>query len=642
MKTPQSLLALFCACSLVVQPGFAEQNTTVTVITTPIESHWYTPFTRKYVPPYIPPINVSNSMRIDSLIRAGRLYLSLQDAIALALENSLDIEIQRYGPLQAQANLLRAQAGGLIRGVTSSVSTGPSSASNQLSGTSGGGGGGVGVSTGGASSGTIITSTGTNIPNLDEFLSIGYNWGHRTSPNSNSFTTGVPASVYNNGQFSLAAQKGWLTGTTASLSYYSSGLNSNNVRSEINPVTSAAASLQVTQHLLQGFGIAVNNRNIRIAKNSITISDLQFKQQVMSTVSSVLNLYSDLVSFNDDVRVKRQSVLLNEKLYNDNKKQVEIGTLAPIEIVRAEAELARSQQDLTQSETQLLQQETIIKNFLSRSGLSEPALAEARIVPTDHLRIPDTEQVTPIQDLVEKAIANRPELAQTRLNIENSRIQLAGSRSQLLPALDLQLAATNNGLAGAINSIPDPTGSLGFIRQANPTFVGGFGTLFSQILGRNFPDYSIGFQLNVPLRNRSAQADMILDSLNIRQGELQQRKQINQIRVDVQNALIGLQQARAQYQSAVKSRILQEQTLDAEQKKYTLGASTIFFVIQAQRDLAQAQAAEVVALSVYNHSHVQLDQATGDTLQNNGVILDEVRTGKVSRAPSAIPETENR
>jgi outer membrane protein TolC len=284
-----------------------------------------------------------------------------------------------------------------------------------------------------------------------------------------------------------------------------------------------------------------------------------------------------------------------------------------------------------------LLQETILKNFLSRTGVSSPSLATARVVPTDRLQIPDVEPVTPIQDLVERAVSNRPELAETRINIENTKIQLAGSKSQLLPALDLVAAATNNGLAGAVNSIPLPPGSSLFNRAANPTFVGGYGTFLGQLFGRNFPDYSVGFQLNIPLRNRSAQADIALDLLNLRQGELQQRKQLNQISVDVINAVIGVQQSRARYQAAVKSRILAEQTLDAEQKKLALGAGTIFFVIQAQRDVALAQSQEVAALSSYNRSRVALDNATGDVLANNHVQLDEVKSGRISTPPSAIP-----
>ncbi|MGH9627855.1 MAG: TolC family protein, partial [Bryobacteraceae bacterium] len=517
-----------------------------------------------------------------------------------------------------------AQAGGLLRGIPTNIASGPQSAANLQTGQGGAqGGGGQGFGdtggggAGGAGSGTIITSTGTQVPVLDETIFARYNWGHRTLTQANSFATGISALVFDANQLDIGIRKGFLWGTTVDVAYGSQGQQSNNLRAEINPVTQGNMSIQVTQRLLQGFGTAVNSRFIRIAKNDVKISDLVFKQQVIATVSSIINLYFDLVSINEDVKVRKQALALNQRLYDDNRKQVEIGTLAPIEIVRAEAEVARTQQELTAAETQLLQQETIIKNALSRTGVSDPLFVNARIVPTYNLTIPEKEAIQPVQDLVEVAVQNRPELEQTRLNLENAQISLTGSKSQLLPSLDLILGAQNNGLAGQVNALPLPP-SVGDgeglpFRAANPAFIGGIGSVFSQIFSRNYPDYSIGFQLNIPIRNRSAQADVIRDQLNIRQQEIRQRQQLNLIRVDVQNAVIGLQQARAQHEAAQKARVLQEQTLDAEQKKYALGASTIFFVIQAQRDLSQAQAAEVAALSTYNRARVQLDTVTGQT-----------------------------
>ena len=640
MKSLQSSFALFCVVLLLVPGAFGQQQVIMPgTVLAPRETHWYSSFTRKYTAFDVAPINLANSSRLESLIRAGNIYLSLQDAIALSLENNLDIEVQRYGPRLAEANLLRAQAGGLLRGQASSVAAGPSSAVSQLNGGSSSFQNST-ASAGASSNGTIITSTGTSLPNLDPVFFTNYNWAHSTNLQSSSFASGTPSQVFNAGNTSIGVQQGFLSGTTATLAYNSLNLVSNNVRSEINPVRTGNVNFQVTQRLLQGFGFAVNSRNIRIAKNSIRLNDLVFKQQVIATVSSVINLYTDLVSFNENVNVNKQALALNEKLYSDNKKQVEIGTLAPIEIVKAEAEVASSQNALIQSETQVLQQETIIKNALSRTGVASPSVAEARIIPTDSLGIPDIEPVTPIQDLVALALANRPEIAQTEVNIANTKIQLEGTKSQLRPSLDLVGNLQNNGIAGSPNTVVapiDPTTGQGFVRIANPAFLGGFGTLFNQIFARNYPNYSLGFQLNIPLRNRSAQADLLNDQLTLRQGELNQRKQINQVRVDVQNAVIGLQQSRSQYQSAQKSRTLQEQTLDAEQKKYALGASTIFFVIQAQRDLAQAKGSEVSALSTYNRAKVSLYSATGQTLERYNVTLDEAMKGQVSRAPSALP-----
>lgn len=645
MRTTQPLLAALCILLVAAPPAtFAQSAQTQSTPPSQSNGSWHSRFTNRYAPRIVEPINLGNSSRLEALLRAGRLYLSLNDAIALSLENNLSIELQRYGPRIAETDVLRAQAGGVVRGVPTSISQGASSAANLQSGegqagSGGSGGGGGGTDSSGAGGATVLFS-GTQIPNLDETLFVNYNWGHRTQTNANSFLTGISANVFSNNQLSVGVQKQWLTGTSVTMSYFQATQNSrNNLRAEINPFTSGNMNLEVRQPLLRGFSRAVNSRNIRIAKNNVTVSDLVFRQQVIETVASIVNLYSDLVSFNEDVKVRRQALALAEKLFNDNKKQVEIGTLAPIEIVRAEAEVARSQQELTQAETQVLQQETILKNNLSKTGLMSPSLADARVVPTDLLTIPDVESIRPIQDLVSTAIEKRPELAQTRIQIENSKISLDGSKNLLLPSLDVVGAAQNNALAGQINPLPVPPDETGFIapRVANPVFLGGLGSLWTQILGRNFPDYSFGFQLTVPIRNRAAQADVVRDQLSLRQAELRQRQQMNLIRVDVQNALIGLQQSRARFQAAQKSRILQEQTLDAEQKKHALGASTIFLIIQAQRDLALAQASEVSALTGYNRSRVALDRATGQILEVHNVSVDEAVKGRVTRAPDQLP-----
>jgi outer membrane protein TolC len=637
MRTIQSYLAALCVALIAAPPAAYAQ------VPTPPQANgaWHSRFTSRYTPRLVEPINLANSGRLEALLRAGRLYLSLNDAIALALENNLDVELQRYGPRIAEADLLRAQSGGVVRGVPTAISSGPSSAANLQTGGGGGTGGGGAQGGGGGGDtgvgGATVLFSGTQIPNLDETLFVNYNWGHRTLAQANSFSTGIPALVFSNNQLSMGVQKEWLYGTSLQMSYSQAIQQSNNLRAEINPFTSGFVNLQVSQPLLRGFSYAVNSRNIRIAKNNVKVSDLVFREQVIATVATVVNLYSDLVSFNEDVKVRRQALTLAEKLYNDNKKQVEIGTLAPISIVQAEAEVARSQQELTNAETQVLQQETILKNYVSKTGVMSPSLADARIVPTDRLTIPDVESIQPIQDLVAAAIERRPELAQTRYQVENAKISLEGSKNLLLPSLSVVGAAQNNGLAGQVNTLPIPDVGAGFSRNANPVFIGSLGSVWSQIFSRNYPDYSIGFQLTVPLRNRAAQADVVRDQLSLRQAELRQRQELNQIRVDVQNALIGLQQSRARFQAAQKSRILQEQNLDAEQKKYALGASTIFFVIQAQRDLAQAQAAEVSALSAYNRARVSLNRATGQILEVHNVSVDEAMKGRVARAPDVLP-----
>jgi outer membrane protein TolC len=542
------------------------------------------------------PANLANSSRLEALVRAGRIYLTLQDTIALALENNLDIELQRYALRSVDADLLRARAGG----------------------------------------GTV--------PSFDPTATFNYNWGHITSPQTSSFTTGSSSLVNTTQAANFGLQQGFVTGTTVGFAWNNTMARSNSGRSDFNPYTNAYFSLQATQHLLQGFGLALNNRLIRVAKNNLKVSDLAFRQQLITTVSTVIGQYWDLVSFNEDVKVKQQALALAEKLQSDNQKQVEIGTLAPIEVVRAEAQVASSQQDLTVSETRVLQQETILKNALSRTGVASPSVAEAHIVCMDQILVPDVEPIQPIQDLISSAFEERPELGQSKLQVENSQISLAGFRSALKPTLDLVGSLQNNGLAGQINTLPIPPvpGATGGTQvrsttSIDPFFLGGYGTVMSQLFARNFPNYSIGFQLNVPLRNRSAQADMIQSQIALRQQEIKQQQLVNQIRVDVTNALIAVQQARAVYQAAVKTRELQEQTLSAEEKKYALGASTVFLVVTSQRDLALAGSIEVAARSSYTKAKVSLDQATGKILSANGIQIEEAKSGKVARAPSPLP-----
>lgn len=597
-------------------------------------------FARNYSPSQIPSINLANSDRLDALMKGGNIYLSMNDTIALALENNLDIETQRISPAIADANILRAKSGGPLRGVTPSVQTGPQSATAATAGS----GANVGISSSAASqassvgntSGALIQQTGSTIPNLDPTIQGVLNLARSSTPQTSTFGTGTSSFVLNNDIGQMQYSQGFLTGTTFSAGYSDSYTKSNNLRSDFNPSRSGSLTINFTQHLLQGFGIAVNNRNIRIARNNREAADLQFKQQVIATVANVMDLYWDLVSFNDDVKSKQQSLAYNQKLYNDNRRQVEIGTMAPIEIVRAEAAVASSEQDLVLSQTRVLQQETIIKNVLSKNGVASPTLAEAHIIPTDRIRVPEEEAIEPYQDMVAQALRARPEVSSQRINIVNADINLKGSRSQLLPTLDAFGSIGNNALVGTPN--PLESSIPGFTSVANPYFVGGYGTLFGQLFGHNFPNYSAGVQLNIPLKNRAAQADYVLDQYTKRQQELSLQKLENQVRVDVQNAIIGLAQARAVYKSAIKARILQEQTLDAEQKKLSLGASTIFQTILVQRDLANAQSAEVSALANYSKARVEIDRATGRLLANNNISLDEAFRGRVSRAPSPLPQ----
>jgi outer membrane protein len=576
----------------------------------------------------VAPINLTNSSRLESLIRAGNLYLSAQDVIALTLENNLDIEIQRYGPILTKEVTRRTEGGGAIRSVGVGLAAGPTSVS--LTGVSVNGSGG-GTSASGVSSSGILTQLGPAIPNLDPQISLVGQFSHSTSPQSNTFLTGTTSLISDSRSYQAQISKYNDFGTYYQFTLSTSHLRFNSPFYTLNPFNSSDADFQITQNLLQGFGRPVLGRNIRVSKNNEKISNLQFKQQVITTVSAVLNLYWDLVSFNADLKARKDELATARALFEDNQKQVKIGTLAPIEVTRAEAQVYSSEQDLLISQTNLLQQETVLKNALSRNGVATPTLADVHVVPLDTVQVPPQEEIQAIDQLVQEALVKRIEIAQDKINIDSQQINLRAIRNGLRPSLQLFAELTNNGLAGSANYLAPGTVAPNFL-------VGGTGTSFEQILHRNYPNYSAGVSLNIPLRNRAAQSDYVTSALEERQAELSLQKAVNQVRVDVQNAMIGLRQARVRYDSAVKARILQQQTLDADRKKYTLGASTVFQVVQDQQNLAAAQSTEQQSLANYSHARISFDQAMGTTLEVNHVSIDEAMSGKVMR-PSDLPAT---
>jgi outer membrane protein TolC len=577
----------------------------------------------------VPAIRLQNSSRFASLIRAGNLYLSSRDVVALAIENNIDVEIQRYGPLLAQQVLLRAQAGGALRSVGLGVATGPQSVS--LQGVSVNTSGGVGLSAGNGvgSGGGITTQLGPNIPLLDPTLLGIASFGHSTFPQSNLVLTNTAVLVDSTRFFEAQYAQNFEFGLAAQLTYMSTRVNLNSPFYSVNPATSGDLDLILTQNLLQGFGRAVNGRNIRVQKNNVKVSALQFKLQIIATVSAALNLYWDLVSFDADVRARQREVGTAQQLLDDNKKLVQFGTAAPIEITRAESQLYAGQQDLVTAQTNLLQQETILKNYLSRNGVADAGLTALHIVPLDKFEIPEKDEIRPLEDLIHQALTSRPEMEQARLNLASNQMNLVGIKNSLRPTLNAFAEVTNNGLSGDLTA-------YGLAQGYPGSLVGGYGNMLSQIFRRDYPNYSAGISLNIPLRNRAAKADYATSLLELRQNELNLRKNINQIRVDVQNALVGVEQARARYEAAVRSRALQEQTLAGDQKRYALGATVSFQVVQDQRDLASAHSAEVQSMANYTHARIALDQALGTTLDVNEVLIDEALKGQISQ-PSVLP-----
>ncbi len=606
-------------CASVLLAGCATAQTGVRI--DPATGGWGW-LTRPYQTRSVPPVSLNNSSRLETLVRAGRLYISAPDVVALAIENNIDVEVQRYGPLLAREVLKRAQGGGALRSVGLGVAPGPQSVSLQgvsvnASGVNAGAAGG-GVSSGGG----IVTQLGPAIPALDPTVIFFANFQHSTTPQSNTVLTGTTALIQDTRTYQAQYAQNWAFGLNAQVTYGSQYTKVNSQFFTLNPFTAGSLDLQLTQNLLQGFGSAVNTRNIRVQKNNLKVTDLQFKQQVITTVSAVLNLYWDLVSFHEDLRARKQELETAQQLLDDNKKQVADGTLAEIEITRAESQLYTAKQDLVISETNLLQQETVLKNALSRNGVASPTLMSVHIVPLDKITIPAKDDIRPVEELVADALAKRVEMAQSRTNIESNQLNLVGIKNSLKPTLQAFAELTNNGLSGGLTALG--------IAQGGSALAGGYGELLAQIARRNYPNYSAGISLNIPIRNRAAQSDYVTSLIEIRQNELNLQKSINQIRVDVHNAVIGLQQARARYDAAAKARVLQKETLDADRRKYELGAITSYQVVQDQRDLANTESAEVQAMANFTHARIAFEQALGITLDVNNISLDEALSGQVS------------
>jgi outer membrane protein len=605
-----------------------------------------------YTAKAVPAVPLQNSGRLAALMRAGNIYLSLPDAIALALENNLDVEFQRYSPAIADSDVLRAKGGGAIRGVSLASTQAPAGVGGPASPLLNSATPGFTVATSVAANITstaVLTSpsnnlsitsgtfsTGPALPIYDPTLVGSLGWNHGSTPQTNPLITGanVLVSRLTNGTASLL--QGFSPGTEIGLNFTSATQNSNSIRSTLNPFNNSSVGLTFSQPLLRGFGPSVNRRYIRIAQNNRKVTDLVFRQQVMDTVSGIIRIYYDLVSLDQDVRVKQRTLELAQTLYANNKLQVEQGTLAPIELVRTQALIAASRQDLANSAGLEREQELILKTVLTRRGTADAGLREARIVPTDPIPVPAQEPIQPVQDLITAAFQNRPDLAAASLQLNNSQISLQGSRNALLPDVSLVANASNAGLAGTVNPNAQSFGSTGPV-VVSPGFLGGVGSAIEQIFRRNYPTYGVGVQLNLPLRNRIAQADYVHDLLQLRQTEINRQRLENQVRLAVEDALIAIQRSRAAYDAAVESRAYQEQSLAAEQERFGVGLSTTFLIIQYQSQVAQARSTEVVARGAYAKARVQLQYAIGRTLEENNVSIDEAWRGQISRPPSPIP-----
>ena len=588
---------------------------------------------------------LTNSPRIDQLIHDGKLEISLQDAVELALENSLDIAVQRYYPWISDAGLLNAQAG----------------------------------NTGFGTPGVLIPASSANlnpfaffIQNFDPLITSSASVGEFTVPINNPFTSGagtgtsvgVASVISHSTQFNNQYTQTFQTGTNLQVNWNNTR-GSANIINFFNPDVTSSLSISLSQPLLNGFGKQMWTRNIRIANNNRQIADWAFAQQAITTITNTITAYWELVYARENVKVNQQAVTVAEKLYEDNKKQLEIGSLAPLEVTRSESEVATDTQNLILAQTIQLQDEQTLKNFISKDPLA-PNLINVEIIPTDLPKQPAVIEAATFEDAIKEAFAKRPELQEEIYNLKNAEIDVKATKNALLPSLTANAFYQSSGLAGNspipgstptivsnnvpivdangnpisvnIGGVPTPIFESGTSTPITGIAHHGFGTAQNQIFHNDFPEYAGQLTLTLPLRNRAAQAEHVRALLTQRQMETQMQQLRNAALLDVRNQYIALTQDRAQVAAAVKARELQQQTFDAEQKKYQLGASTVYTVIQTQRDLITAQGTELRALANLEEAKANYERAVGRTLDVNHVTIADGKNGEVER-DTLIPGT---
>jgi outer membrane protein TolC len=583
---------------------------------------------RAYAPDTVPEPQLANSPRLDQLIRDGKLYLSLKDAIELALENNLDLAIARYNVPIANTDVLRTQAGGYFRGVNTGVVQGtPGGGVGGLgSGAPGAGAGGTTGGAGGAGSGAsgLVQSTlgtGTTVSSYDASINASGGEEHQTLPLSNQQLNGVPTLQTNTGQFNFNYFQAFPTGTSISVGLNLNRQTTNSIFTNLSPVLNSQIRITFEQELLAGFGFGPNLRYLRIARNNKKISDVAFKDQVIETVTQIKNIYWDLVSAYQQARVNEQSLAFSQQTLENAQKQLQLQAVPAMDVMRSEAEVSKRDQDLTVARTNLQLQESLMKNALTKT-LDDPVLEEMPVIPTDQMQVAPAPESEPILDLISEALRNRPELAESSVDLDNRQISRKAARNALLPALSLEAFYGGTGLAGELNP-----GFTGTNSSSVPTDLGG---ALQQTLNNSAPDYFVGLNLSIPLRNRIAKADQFRSELEYRQSELRLEQLKKQIRIEVRNAQYALEQSRARVDAARKARDLSQRTFEITKQEQTLGAGSNYQTMTAQQDLAIAEQDLVTAMTTYEKAQVELDRATGATLEHNGIKIQDAINGTIS------------
>src|ERR1700733_14140153 len=591
--------------------------------------------------------NLANSPRIDSMMRDGKIYLSIDDAVALTLENNLDLDIARYNLNIADTDYLRAKSGANILGVNAGiVQNTPGGGVGGLGGTVGSGTGGTTVAASGVGTGTngLVSSTlgiGSTITSFDPVIT-----GALQIDKKNTETTTAlkPVAVLAQNTYTgdVNYTQGFQWGTALSVGFNNTHVTTNSPVSLLTPDLSSNFQFKITQNLLQGFGPGPNLRFIHIAKNNREISDVAFRLQIITTVDQIENMYWDLVYAYENVRVQQEALTYQQKALEDAKRQSQVGTAPPIQVVSAQSTVSTGQQNLILAQNNLQLQELLMKNALSRS-IEDPILAESDVIPTSTMQIPQQEAVTPIQDLIGQALDHRAELVESRIDLNSRDLSNKAVRNAMLPTLDAFAYYGGSGVGGNVNpaiaNYANPTSTFCFNpTKAPPPFQTsnsvGYGGTLNQLVNSTAPDKGIGLTLNIPLRNREAQANQVRAELEYRQAQVRLHQLENQVRIEVRNAQFDVRQNRASVKAAQDAVDFARQTLDADQQKLKVGLTTQTAILQDASILTTSESNLVSAKAAYEKSRIELDRATGLLLDHAGIDVAEATRGQVTHLPN--------
>ncbi len=572
----------------------------------------------------VPPPSLANSARIDSLIRDGKLYLSLRNAIDLALENNLDLVIARYNLPIAQMDVLRTEAGGSVRGVNTGVVSGtPGGAGVSFGGSSGEGAGGTSGGAGGAGAGAsgLVQSTlgtGAAVNSYDPNISAKAYVDHTTQLLPNQVIYGVPVIHQNTILGDLTYSQAFPTGGAIQVAWDNNRQTTNSPNNTLNPQLNSSFEFYANQQLLAGFGLGPNLRYLRIAKTNQRVSDIAFRAQLIATVVQICDLYWDLVNAYDNEQVGERSVAFSNETLDTSRKQLALQAIPEMDVLKAEADLAARQQDLTIARTNLELQELYMKNAITRS-LDDPVLQEMPVVPVDHIGAQAEPDTKPVQDMIADALKNRTELLESSLVLENSELSRKTARNALLPSLSVYGFYAGTGYGGT----PNPLDRIGTNVPAG--FTGAVDNAFNY----SSPEYQVGFQLSVPLRNRIAKADQYRTELEYRQSQVYLEEMKKRIRIEVRNARFALEQGASRVDAARQARDLAQKTLDITQQEQKLGAGSNQQTLSAEHDLAVAESALVAAETDYEKARIEVRRATGSVLEDYGISIADAKTGIV-------------